>query len=517
MAIRTSGRTTPGIPGPGPGILSGTMSTPDSSSNAQVIDPTGISVNGIENRGNAGIAVHSTGHLGQSSLRMNNGDFNRPEILPMGTGFHNSSPKKNNFQSRLAHFQQLALNNTIPPSTREIQTNNAPPSTKFRNFTIPVSIREVDPVDSVPAPSLPEKIKPPNINTLFNTREIHPIDTTLNAAERFKYDTPQPSPRQSLSLNPASIVTGLRKPPGNDFQARLAHFRELALNSKNDADFIPQVGTGRRYSCNVMTAPPSPIQLEHFAFHKSGAASVINMPTTTNLLQSEIDSTPPTNIIAQGNPSTTIKSNGLAAPNDQLRAGIADTLSVPPPKDKDAHNLGASVVPRSTPARKVVPAPKAVSIEKEIPRYPITLSPAPPDVTEHQLVKTIRNARSPGPVPLKAYRPTIAAVSSPPVEPKPRIRVPGRKDANAARPSRRNRKAMNEYQQMPAVLMLMHDRSKSFSQAKMDIACAAAAEICETPLTFADFSLCRPEDRKIDITGHVRSSISLFSLSLLLS
>lgn len=511
MAIRTSGRTTPGIPGPGPGILSGTMSTPDSSSNAQIIDPTGSSVNGIENRGNAGIAVHSTGHLGQSSLRMNNGDFNRPEILPMGTGFHNSSPKKNSFQSRLAHFQQLALNNSnaLPPSTKEIQTNNAPPSTKLRNFNIPVSTREIDPVNSAPAPSLPEKIKLPNINTQFNTRETHSIDTTLKTAERLKNGDPQPGPRESLSLNPASIVMGLRKPPGNDFQSRLAHFRELALNSKN-ADLIPQVGTGRRYSCNVMTAPPSPIQLEHFAFHKSGAASVSNMPTTTNLLQSEIDSTPPTNIIAQGNFST-IKSNGIAASNNQLRAGITDTLSVPPSKDKDAHNLEASVVPRSTPAGKVVPAPKAISFEKEVPRYPVTLSPAPPDVTEHQLVKTIRIARSPGPIPLKGHRPTIAAVSSPPVEPKPRIRVPGRKEANAPRPSRRNRKAMNEYQQMPAVLMLMHDRSKSFSQAKMDIACAAAAEICETPLTFADFSLCRPEDRKIDITGHVRSSISFLT------
>lgn len=460
-----------------------------------------MNVNEIENRGNAGIAVHSTGHLGQSSLRMNNGDFNRPEILPTSTGFHNNSPKKNSFQSRLAHFQQLALdNNNTLPSTKEIHINNAPPSTtgKLRNFNIPVNTREIDPANR--APSLAEKIKLPNINTLFNIREIHSIDTTFTTTERFRSDSPQLSPRESLSLNPASIVTGLRKPPGNDFQSRLAHFRELALNSKNNADFIPVVGTGRRYSCNVMTAPPSPIQLEHFAFHKSGAASVINMPTTTNLLQSEIDSTPPTNIIAQGNFSTTIQSNGPTASNNQLRAGITNTLSIPPSK--------ASVVPRGTPAGKVALAPKAISYEKEIPHYPITLSPAPPDVTEHQLVKTIRIARSPGPVPLKAHRPTAAPASIPLVESKPRIRVPGRKEANTARPSRRNRKMMNEYQQMPAVLMLMHDRSKSFSQAKMDIACAAAADICETPLTFADFALCRPEDRKIDITGHVRSSVS---------
>lgn len=487
------------------------MATPDSNNSnfiTQNVHPTNTNVNGSEGSSNPGTTIHSTGHLGQSSLRMSNPDFNRPEI-PMGTGFHNSSPKKSIFQSRLAHFQQLALNNNnTQSSTREVHIINAPPiaTGKLRNYNIPPSIREIDSPNSVP--STTEKIKPPNINTQLSTREIHSIDVAPRVIERAKNDNPQPNPREIDSINPASIITGLRRPPGNDFQSRLAHFRELALNNNNNTGFDTLAVGGRGYSGNVMTAPPSPIHLQHFPFHKRGAASVSNVPT--NLLHLETDATPQaTNTIPQGDSRIPPQAN-TPAPSISigLQAKVTDNPPTPPPiltpRDKNANDkVRAHRSSLGLPGK----GPKAILYEEETTYYPkttISLPPTPPDATEHQLVKTIRIARSPGPAPAKGCRPTVTAAGSLLAEPKPRTRISGRKEANTSRPSRRSRKVVNEYQQMPAVLMLMHDRSKSFSQVRMDTACSVAADICETPLTFTEFALCRPEDRKIDITGHVR-------------
>lgn len=59
---------------------------------------------------------------------------------------------------------------------------------------------------------------------------------------------------------------------------------------------------------------------------------------------------------------------------------------------------------------------------------------------------------------------------------------------------------------MRVVLMLMHERAGSSMIARaeeLDLACAVAAEAAMTPLKFVEFALCRPEDRRHDVTAQV--------------
>lgn len=100
-------------------------------------------------------------------------------------------------------------------------------------------------------------------------------------------------------------------------------------------------------------------------------------------------------------------------------------------------------------------------------------------------------------------RPSGTISTEPQSQPQPRTRVPGRA---GTKPRRRTARTRHTPREMRVVLMLMHERAGSSMIARaeeLDLACAVAAEIAMTPLKFVEFALCRPEDRRHDVTAQV--------------
>lgn len=128
-----------------------------------------------------------------------------------------------------------------------------------------------------------------------------------------------------------------------------------------------------------------------------------------------------------------------------------------------------------------------------------------PDLKPSHLLpppKQERSRSTPIPAVIKASRAPVRPSGTLSTEPQPRVRIPGR---TTTKP-RRVAKSRFPGRDMRVVLMLMHERSGTSTHAKteeLDIACAIAADTCMMPLKFVDFALCRPEDRRHDITAQV--------------
>lgn len=138
-----------------------------------------------------------------------------------------------------------------------------------------------------------------------------------------------------------------------------------------------------------------------------------------------------------------------------------------------------------------------------------------PDLKPSHLLpphKQERSRSTPIPAVIKASRAPVRPSGTLSTEPQPRVRIPGR---TATKP-RRAAKSRYLGRDMRVVLMLMHERSGTSTYAKteeLDIACAIAADTCMMPLKFVDFALCRPEDRRHDITAQVGPTLPFFYFS----
>lgn len=146
------------------------------------------------------------------------------------------------FQSRLAHFQQLGF--------------KAPPSAGVKEF-VPTSLR----------PPRPENLNPPPVPREVPAEPIA-LRRTLNS-------TLLSAPRDIAPLDPALKVLEKKPTSGNDFQARLAHFRELALNNNHNTGFIPASNpTSRAASRSSNTAPlQSPVSWRQPSYGGYGSSA----------------------------------------------------------------------------------------------------------------------------------------------------------------------------------------------------------------------------------------------------
>lgn len=144
-----------------------------------------------------------------SALPARGNNQNEPPPPVISAGSVGGGSTKSVFQSRLAHFQQLAF--------------NTPSSTSGRDFVPTLRPLRTEPRNDAPAP-----------------REIAPEPVALR---RMLNSTLLSAPRDYALLEPVPRALEKRLKAGNDFQARLAHFRELA---NHNTGFVPASDTTSR-------------------------------------------------------------------------------------------------------------------------------------------------------------------------------------------------------------------------------------------------------------------------------
>lgn len=188
---------------------------------------------------------------------------NEPPPPVVGAGSVGGGSTKSVFQSRLAHFQQLAF--------------NTPSSTSGRDFVPTLRPVRTEPRNDAPAP-----------------RELAPEPVALR---RMLNSTLLPPPRDYALLEPVPRALEQRLKAGNDFQARLAHFRELA---NHNTGFVPASDTSRSASRSSYTASlQSPVHWRQPSYgggyNASSAGDSIHFPreeAMSPILASPVDPEP---------------------------------------------------------------------------------------------------------------------------------------------------------------------------------------------------------------------------------